>query len=121
MKHLLTLEELAQCILGILLFGQLPYAWWVFPATLLLPDLSMLGYIFGPKIGAISYNFFHHKLLAVLLIGLGYLVHMPLAILAGSILLAHAALDRVFGYGLKFFDDFRHTHLGWIGKASTKN
>ncbi len=24
-------------------------------------------------------------------------------------------MDRIFGYGLKFGDNFHHTHLGWIG------
>jgi len=27
----------------------------------------------------------------------------------------HVAVDRALGYGLKFNDDFQHTHLGWIG------
>ena len=26
-------------------------------------------------------------------------------------------MDRIFGYGLKFGDNFHHTHLGWIGKG----
>lgn len=25
-------------------------------------------------------------------------------------------MDRIFGYGLKYSDDFKHTHLGMIGK-----
>ena len=24
-------------------------------------------------------------------------------------------MDRMFGYGLKYDDAFKHTHLGWIG------
>jgi hypothetical protein len=31
-------------------------------------------------------------------------------------LLGHSSFDRVLGYGLKYDDDFKHTHLGWIGK-----
>jgi|GEM_PF-4046304 len=29
-------------------------------------------------------------------------------------------MDRIFGYGLKFGDNFRHTHLGGIGKLKGK-
>jgi len=31
----------------------------------------------------------------------------------------HVAVDRALGYGLKFGDDFQHTHLGWIGKRKS--
>jgi hypothetical protein len=35
--------------------------------------------------------------------------------LAGIILLGHSSLDRVLGYGMKYTDSFRLTHLDWIG------
>jgi hypothetical protein len=37
------------------------------------------------------------------------------------IFLAHSTFDRVAGYGLKYFDSFDHTHLGWIGKSKHLN
>ena len=116
MKTLLKFEEIGQFLLAILLFNQLGYAWWIFPALLLLPDLSMLGYVVNPKIGAYLYNLFHHKLTALILFILGTTVNIPILILAGIILFAHSAMDRIFGYGLKFTDSFKHTHLGEIGK-----
>ncbi|HRE74290.1 MAG TPA: DUF4260 domain-containing protein [Flavobacteriales bacterium] len=118
MKHLLTLEEAAQFLLSILLFNQLHYAWWVFPAWLLVPDLSMIGYVINTQIGALLYNFFHHKLLAIAVYALGIWLQQPQLILAGIILFGHSAMDRVFGYGLKYSDDFKNTHLGWIGGKS---
>ncbi|SMO78520.1 DUF4260 family protein [Gracilimonas mengyeensis] len=45
----------------------------------------------------------------------GYFAEVKLLVAIGVVFLGHAAFDRVFGYGLKFPDDFRHTHLGWIG------
>lgn len=116
MNKLLKLEELGQFILSIVLFSRLDYSWWVFPACILLPDLSMIGYLFNAKTGAILYNIFHHKLLGILIITAGYWTNNQLLILIGLILFGHAAMDRIFGYGLKFSDDFKHTHLGWIGK-----
>lgn len=116
MNNLLKLEELGQLLFSIVLFNQLDYAWWVFPACLLLPDLSMIGYLAGTKIGAWLYNFFHHKFVAITVLILGFWLNNPLITLAGIILFGHSAMDRIFGCGLKFNDNFKNTHLGWIGK-----
>lgn len=117
MKNLIKFEELAQFALGIFLFSQLDYAWWMFLALILLPDFSMIGYAFDPKIGAWVYNFFHHKALGILLLIVGFLVPSPVIELTGVILFAHAAMDRFFGYGLKHTAGFKFTHLGIIGKS----
>lgn len=118
MNQLIKLEELGQFLLSILLFSQLEYAWWLFPACLLLPDLSMMGYAANPKTGAWLYNLFHHKLTGIAVLILGFWLSIPWLVLAGVILFGHSAMDRIFGYGLKFSDDFKHTHLGWIGKEA---
>lgn len=116
MNNLVKLEELAQFVLSIFLFNQLDYPGWLYPALILLPDLSMTGYVFGTYVGAILYNIFHHKFLAIAIMLVGYMLKIDMLILSGLILFGHSALDRVFGYGLKFGDHFKHTHLGWIGK-----
>lgn len=116
MNNLLKLEELGQFLLSIILFSQLDYTWWVFPACILLPDLSMIGYLASPKTGAWLYNFFHHKLVAIVILILGFCLSNSLITLSGIILFGHSAMDRIFGYGLKFNDNFKNTHLGWIGK-----
>jgi len=112
MKAQLKLEELAMFGASILLFSMLPYAWWWFPALILLPDVGMLGYLFGTRAGAVSYNLFHHKGLALVVLALGYWLQDHPSMLAGTILFGHASMDRVFGYGLKYPDSFKHTHLG---------
>ncbi|AHJ97372.1 DUF4260 domain-containing protein [Hymenobacter swuensis] len=118
MKTLLKLEELAEVLAATLIFAHLPYAWWWLPALFLVPDLSMLGYLAGPRAGAFSYNLLHHKALA-LLVGLaGWLLGQPPLLLAGSVLLFHSAFDRLLGYGLKHSTGFQHTHLGYVGQPS---
>ena len=83
---------------------------------LLAPDLSMLGYLGGTRLGAITYNAAHNLVLALGLVGIGWwLPAAPLA-LAGAVLLAHVGMDRALGYGLKLPTDFRDTHLGRIGR-----
>lgn len=115
MKNLIRLEQVALLLLAIYLFSGLDLAWWWFPLLLLAPDLSMLAYLAGPRLGAYVYNLFHHKAIAVLLILAGALWALPSVEFAGLLILGHSSLDRVFGYGLKYDDAFQHTHLGWIG------
>ena len=118
MNLTLKLEELAMLLLGMFLFQFLEYDWWIFAALFFVPDVGMLGYLFGNRIGAASYNFFHHKGLAVLLYILGLNLSSPELQLAGLVLFSHASFDRLLGYGLKYEESFKLTHLGEIGKAS---
>lgn len=116
MKTIIKLEEAALFILGIFLFNHLNFEWWWFLVLILAPDLSMLGYLFGNKSGAFFYNVFHHKGIALLIYGLGYYLGIETIQLAGIILFSHSAMDRIFGYGLKYEKGFKYTHLGEIGK-----
>jgi multisubunit Na+/H+ antiporter MnhB subunit len=115
MKNLLKLEEAGIFLLGLFLFMQLSYSWWIFLVLLLAPDIGMIGYAINTRVGAFTYNLLHHKGLAILLYIAGRYWQIELLMLAGTIMLAHAAMDRVLGYGLKYPDAFKHTHLGWIG------
>lgn len=116
MKNLIRLEEATMFLLSIYLFSLLPYAWWWFLVLILAPDLSMFGYVAGPKVGAVCYNIAHHKGVAILVYIIGAYWHNEGLMLAGVILFGHSSMDRVMGYGLKYPDDFKHTHLGQIGK-----
>lgn len=115
MKILLRLEEAVQFVLAIYLTAQLPFNGWIYAALFLAPDISMAGYIFNRRIGALSYNIFHHKGIALAVYLLGVYTSSPVTMFLGLLLFGHSAFDRMLGYGLKFQDDFKHTHLGWIG------
>ena len=117
MKNLLKLEELFMFGITIFLFSRMDFAWWWYPVLLFTPDLSMIGYLGGTKLGAITYNIIHHKALGVIVYTIGTALANPTVQLAGLILFGHASMDRVFGYGLKYPDLFQHTHLGMIGKS----
>lgn len=116
MKNLLKLEELFLFGLALFLFSGLDYGWGWYALLFFAPDLSMLGYLASPRLGAWTYNLVHHKGLAVALYVLGYLLINPALMFAGALLLGHSSFDRVFGYGLKHEDAFQNTHLGRIGK-----
>lgn len=112
MKTTLKLEELAMFALGIFAFNQLDFAWWWFLILILTPDIGMVGYLINTKIGALSYNIFHHKGVAILIYFTGIYLANEMLQLAGIILVTHAALDRIFGYGLKYSSSFNDSHLG---------
>lgn len=76
----------------------------------------MLGYLAGARLGAIVYNILHHQGIAAVLILLGWYGQYEWVLLAGIVMLGHSTMDRLFGYGLKHFSGFKHTHLGPIGK-----
>lgn len=118
MKNLLRLEELALFGLAVVLFTMLDISGWWYALLFLTPDLSMLGYLHTPRAGAFTYNLVHHKGTAVALYLLGLLTGFPWLQFAGVLMLGHSSFDRVFGYGLKYTDAFKHTHLGMIGKES---
>ena len=116
MNKLLKLEEIALFTLCIFLFSKLDFSWWWFPILLFLPDIGMIGYIINPKIGAYTYNFLHHRFIAVLVAIYGLKYGNEYWQLAAIVLFAHISLDRFLGYGLKYYDSFYNTHLRFIGK-----
>lgn len=116
MKNLIRLEEAAMFAFSILLFTELPFAWYWFLVLILAPDIGMIGYAFGDKIGAYAYNLFHHKGLAILIYIIGWWLSNDYLLFSGIILFGHASMDRIFGYGLKYEKGFKFTHLGEIGQ-----
>jgi len=112
----LRIEGAAALVAGVALYvhegGQVL---WIVP-LLLAVDVSMAGYLAGPRLGAICYNLAHNWAtgLAVLASGVA-LGSMPL-LLAGAVVVAHVGFDRLAGYGLKYPTAFRDTHLGRLGR-----
>lgn len=103
---------LAGCLMA---YSTTHRPWWLVPAAILLPDLLMVGYLGGTRVGAFLYNSAHSTPGPALLVGLGWWRHDSALQAIGLIWLAHIGADRLMGYGLKYDDHFGHTHLGWIG------
>ena len=112
---LLRAEFVAIGVAGVVLwFAQGGSLLWILPA-LLAPDLSIAGYAAGPRIGAVVYNAVHNLVLALGLVGIGFLIVSTPLVLAGAVLIAHIGMDRTSGFGLKYATSFQDTHLGRIG------
>lgn len=120
MKNLIKIEELFLAALSLYLFLGQGYAWWWFPVLFFAPDLSIIGYLINPRVGAMTYDLVHHKAVAVTLFMAGSILALSWLAAAGLILFGHSSLDRVLGYGLKHLDSFQHTHLGMIGRTSSE-
>ena len=65
MRMILKCEELALFVLSIYALYDMHVQWWVYLLLFLGPDISMLGYAAGNRAGAVTYNLFHHKGIAV--------------------------------------------------------
>ena len=107
----LKLEGLALLALAVWLLAALDFSWWWYVGLFLAPDLSFVGYAAGPRTGACVYNVAHHQGVAIAAYLSGAWFASPWLLLAGTVLLGHSAFDRLLGYGLKYPDAFKHTHL----------
>ncbi|MGB4843195.1 MAG: DUF4260 domain-containing protein [Ferruginibacter sp.] len=116
MKNIIKLEEMAMLVASILALIYFKVEWWYYLILFLGPDISMIGYLAGNKVGAICYNIFHHKGIALVVFVIGFSNGNWLLQVVGLILFGHSSMDRVLGYGLKYNEGFKFTHLGAIGK-----
>lgn len=111
MRTFLKLEETTLFIFCIYFFSMLNFNWWWFPALLLEPDIGMIGYAVNPKIGTFTYNLVHNRGVASIVAIVGLTSSNEYWQLAAIILFAHISMDRALGFGLKYNDSFKKTHL----------
>lgn len=108
---LLRLEGLTVFIGAIVLYAQQSGSALTFIALLLLPDASMVGYIVNPRMGGLIYNAVHTYVLPTLLTGIALAFSIPGGVSFMLIWFAHISMDRTLGFGLKYPDAFKQTHL----------
>jgi hypothetical protein len=117
-RLLLRAEGAALFVASTALFFWQGYPWWLFVVLLLAPDLSLLGYLAGPRNGAAAYNAVHSTIGPIALGLVGVLAANETALALALIWSAHAGVDRALGFGLKYGAGFGFTHLGTIGRGS---
>jgi hypothetical protein len=98
-------------VLAVALYTRLDASWLLFAVLALAPDLSALGYLAGPRIGAMSYNLAHWAAVPGVLALVGLAADDDTTLAIALIWFAHIAIDRALGYGLKYPTSFRATHL----------
>jgi len=102
--------------LSLLIYWKLAGPWLLYVLLILAPDLFMLGYLRGPRLGASAYNLGHTWLLPGILAAVGVIGGASFALDVALIWLGHIGVDRLLGYGLKLPTGFQDTHLGRIGR-----
>lgn len=110
-QSLLRLEGLCVFLGAVAIYGVVSYSWWVFTGLLLAPDLFMVGYLAGPRLGAHVYNAGHTYVIPFGIGALGYILAAPAVLAPALIWTAHIGMDRTLGYGLKRPTNFHDTHL----------
>ncbi len=108
---LIRLEGLAAAVLAAVVYSRISGSWLVFLLLFLVPDLSMLGYLAGPRVGSAIYNLVHTYLAPILLGAYGVFTQRALILSLALILFAHIGIDRLLGFGLKYPSGFKDTHL----------
>jgi hypothetical protein len=117
-RTLLRIEGLTLFVGMTLLYGVWGGSWWIYAILFFVPDLSFLGYLAGPRAGALAYNAMHTYMPSLILSVLGFALALPLTLSIAMIWMAHIGIDRALGFGLKYDAGFGFTHLGRIGKAA---
>jgi hypothetical protein len=109
---LLRLEGAAVLVAATFAYSALGGHWALFAGLFLVPDLSMLGYLGGRRLGAAAYNAGHSYLGPAALAAFAVAASMPVLLGIACIWLAHIGFDRLLGVGLKYATSFGDTHLG---------
>jgi uncharacterized protein DUF4260 len=115
-RLLLRIEGAAAFAAALALYAHGDFSWLLFAALFPAPDLTMLAYLSGPRVGAAAYNAVHVYVLPLTLLLAGFIAGLPAAMAGALIWIAHIGLDRALGYGLKYATGFADTHLSRIGR-----
>src|SRR5687767_13224187 len=112
MKSLLNLEYMGITALSVYVLLNINPSLFLLAFSFFIPDLFAVGYLVNSKVGSFTYNLAHHQGTAALLVITGHLLGITPVLYAGIVIFAHSSFDSILGYGLKYPDGFRSTHLG---------
>jgi hypothetical protein len=109
-RLLLRLEGAALAAAAVVVYLHLDFGWLLLVLLALAPDVSMLGYLAGDRVGSAAYDAAHTTVLPLALGVAGVLAGSDLSVQLALIWLTHVGVDRAVGYGLKYPSGFRDTH-----------
>lgn len=110
-NQLIRIEYGLAFILSLYIYLQLDFPIWLFFVLLFVPDITMIGYALNNKIGAIVYNFGHSFILPFIFVTGYFAFSKKYLLLIAIIWIAHIFMDRCLGFGLKYQEGFKKTHL----------
>jgi hypothetical protein len=110
-RALLHLEGAAVFVAATVLYFHGDHPWWLYLVLALAPDLSMVAYAAGARVGALGYDAAHTYAVPLALAAAGVVADARTLVAIGLVWLAHIGVDRAIGYGLKYESGFQDTHL----------
>ena len=106
------LEALAIATASLIAYSATGSGWGLYFGLWLIPDLAIALYLASPKAGSVAYNLTHTLVFPVLLCSaVLWLEPDSLYRPIGLIWLSRVAIDRALGFGLKYPNFFKDTHL----------
>jgi Domain of unknown function (DUF4260) len=94
---LLRAEGTSLLAMSVLLYWINGASWALFALLFLAPDLSLVGYAAGQRVGAATYNALHAYPLPAILAAFGLLGGSTLAVAVALVWFAHVEMDRTLG------------------------
>lgn len=109
-KVIIQLENFLLLLLCLVFYFQSTYSTILLVILFFVPDIAIIAYLINTKIGKYIYNLFHSYNIPFFLLGISLFVNTSLLTAISLIWIAHIALDRTLGMGLKE-EQFKKTHL----------
>jgi hypothetical protein len=110
-RLLLRLEGVVLAGAALAVYFHLGYSALALIALLIAVDLSLLGFLIGPRAGTLTYNLVHTTALPLILGAVGVLTDGSILVQVALAWLAHIGVDRSLGFGLKYTSAFNDSHL----------
>ena len=101
-RVLLRLEGGVLAAAALFVYLHLDYSVLALIALLVSVDLSLLGFLAGPRVGTLTYNLAHTTAFPLVLGAIGVLADGGVAVQVALAWLAHIGIDRALGLGLKY-------------------
>ena len=110
-RHYLRAEGMVFAGVALITYFTFDGPLWILLLLVLAPDLSMLGYFMGPRVGSTIYNTVHTYALPLVMGVASTVTDTRLVLLVALVWVGHIGADRALGYGLKYESGFKDTHL----------
>ncbi|MGM0592576.1 MAG: DUF4260 domain-containing protein [Halobacteriota archaeon] len=110
-RRLLQIEGLVVFVGATVAFFWVGGSVLLFVLSLLVPDLSMVGYLRDEHVGSALYNFGHLYLVPAVVGVVGVWQGSTPLLLGACVWTAHIGMDRAIGFGLKYPTAFGDTHF----------
>lgn len=108
---ILRLESFALLAGTVAVYSRVAPDWLLFALLLFVPDVTMIGYLRDVRLGSLIYNLGHTLSLPILMVSIALALSSVLLAQISLIWIAHIAIDRIMGYGLKYATTFKDTHM----------